>query len=481
MPGSIKKNFLYNILLNVSKVLFPLITAPYVSRVLEPDGVGLFNFATTYAGYFALLAALGVPMYGVREVAKLGECIEKQNKLVSEIISLEIFTTLLSSLIFCLSVLLIPQFSNYYAIFLVAGIAIYLTPFKIEWFFSGREEFGYITLRSLLIKVASVISLFIFVHKKEDLLIYVIIGTCAITLNELWNYCKLLKMGLRPYFTLHIKRHIRPLLILFASVIAISVYTMLDTLMLGFLSDYSQVGYYNSATHISKALMPIVTSLAIVAMPRLSYYMQQNKWVEINKLIVKSLSIVSFLAFPITIGVIVLAPTFVPLFFGEKFIGAVLPLQIIVLVVSIIGLNNIPVIQILAGLGHDKLYLYSVLVGTLSNFSLNLYLIPLYGAVGAAFASVMAEVLILIVSMIFVYKKTKIRLTNYGEIIKSLFVSLLFFPLGYILSLSFEGWGFVFLFTFIASVYYILLQYILKNTSVSIFLQIVNNKINHES
>lgn len=479
MSSSIKRNFLYNILLNVSKVLFPLITAPYVSRVLEPNGIGLYNFSTTYAGYFALLAALGVPMYGVREVAKLGGSIEKQNRLVSEIISLEIFTTLLTSLVFCLSIWLIPQLSNNCAVFLVAGIVIYLTPFKIEWFFSGREEFGYITFRSLLIKVLSVISLFIFVHDKEDLLIYVGIGTCATILNELWNYGRLLRIGLRPYFTLHIKQHIRPLLILFASVIAISIYTMLDTLMLGFLSDYSQVGYYNSATNISKGLMPIVTSLAVVAMPRLSYYMQQKDWGEINKLIVKSLSIVSFLAFPITIGVVVLAPTFVPLFFGEKFTEAVLPLQIIVLVVSIIGLNNIPVIQILAGLGYDKLYLYSVLVGTLSNFSLNFCLIPLYGATGAAFASVMAEILILIVSTMLVYKKTKIHITNYSEIIKSLSVSLMFFPLGYIMSLLIEGWGFICLFILVASAYYLLLQYFLKNMSVYALLKMINNKFHH--
>lgn len=466
-------------MLNISRVLFPLITAPYVSRVLEPNGVGLFNFSATYAGYFALLAALGVPIYGIREIAKLGDNLEGQNKLVSEIISLEVFTTQFSSLIFCFSVLLIPQFLNNFTIFLVSGIAIYLTPFKIEWFFSAREEFGYITFRSLVIKFLSVMSLFIFVHKKEDLLAYVIISTCATILNELWNYGKLLRIGLKPYFTLHIKQHIRPLLVLFASVIAISIYTMLDTLMLGFLSDYSQVGYYNSATHISKGLMPIVTSLAAVAMPRLSYYMQQKNWEEINKLIAKSLSIVSFLAFPITVGVIVLAPTFVPLFFGEKFIGAILPLQIIVLVVSIIGLNNISVIQIFAGLGYDKFYLYSVLVGTLSNFSLNLCLIPLYGAAGAAFASVIAEALILITSTMLVYKKTKIRITDYSEMINSLFVSLMFFPLGYIMSSLLKGWGYIFLFIIVAGAYYISLQYILKNSSVHIFLKIINNKIHH--
>ena len=147
MAKSIKRNFLYNILLNISKVIFPLITAPYVSRVLEPDGVGLFNFANTYAGWFALFAALGIPYYGIREVAKIKDDIDEQAKFISEIISISVIATCICSILMFLTLFFIPQLNENYVIFLVSGIILYMTPFKVDWFFQGKEEFGYITFR----------------------------------------------------------------------------------------------------------------------------------------------------------------------------------------------------------------------------------------------------------------------------------------------------------------------------------------------
>ena len=481
MSKSIKKNLLYNIALNLSKVIFPLITAPYVSRVLEPDGVGLFNFSYTYAGYFALFAVLGIPLYGVREIAKLRDSKSDENRFLSEIISLEIVVTILVSAIFLITVLLIPRLNENYAIFLIAGVALYISPCKVEWFFSGREEFGFITIRSLSVKVLSIIALFLFVHDKNDLIIYVILGALATVANELWNYGKLIKDGYRPHLTNSFKKHLKPLFVLFASTVAVSIYTMLDTLMLGFMSDYDQVGFYNNANHIAKSLMPVVTSLAAVAMPRLSYYMQSGNWDDINLLMKKSLSIVSFLAFPITVGVVIVAPTFVPLFFGELFYGAILPLQILVWVVTIIGLNNITAIQVLASMGYDTPYLKSVLSGTISNFVLNLLLIPILGAVGASISSVIAEIAVLVISTIYVYKKTPIRFTSFRELLNSGLVVLGFLPIAYFSSIVSNGWYFVGLFTIIAGLYYIIAQLALKNMSAIIFYNLIINKLHkHE-
>ena len=463
MAKSIKKNFIYNIILNLSKVIFPLITAPYISRVLEPDGVGLFNFSSTYASYFALFAALGVPMYGIREIAKIRDNRQSENKFLSEIISLELITTFLCTIIFVLSVYLIPSLECNKLLFLVAGIALYITPLKVEWFFSGHEDFGYITLRSLLIKTLSVIALFVFIHRKEDLLTYVIIGTMAIVANEIWNYIKLLHMGYRPYLTFRVQQHLKPLMILFVSAIAVSIYTMLDTLMLGFISSYDEVGFYNSANHIAKCMMPIVTSLAAVAMPRLSYYMQKGDWGEINIMLSKSLSVVSFLSFPMVMITILLAPTFVPLFFGELYIGSILPLQIIVLVVVVIGFNNITTIQILASLGYDRPYLYSVLSGTFTNFLLNLFLIPVFGAIGASIASVMAEVVILIVSIAAVIKHTKVRIRGIKETAISFVLGMLFIPLYLMISSYIKGWWLIIDFSLCALIFYFSFQIIFRN------------------
>ena len=476
MSKSIKKNYLYNILLSISKVIFPLITAPYVSRVLEPDGVGLFNFANTYAGWFTLFAALGIPYYGIREVAKIKDDVAEQTKFLSEIISISVIATLLCSFIMFLTLLFIPQLNENYIIFLVSGIILYTTPFKVDWFFQGKEEFVYITFRSLIIKTLSVFSLFLLVHEKSDLLIYVALNATAEVLNELWNFLKLYQSGIHPYFTFSGSHHIKPLFILFSSSIAISVYTILDTLMLGFMADYNEVGYYNCATHLSKALVPIVTSLAAVALPRVTKLKEDKNWDEINGLMNKSFSIVSFLSFPIAFGVLVVAPVFVPLFFGEQFYGTIIPLQIIIFTVVAIGFNNLTGIQILLGFGLDKAFLYSLLTGTVSNFTLNLLLIPYYGASGAAISSVFAETLILGVMLVFIYKNTPIRFCNYKDTAVNLTLSLSFMFVAVITGTYSSGWSFVLITITGCTLVYLFGQYIAKTSSSMMLIEMIKSK-----
>ena len=169
MAGSIKKNAFYNVLLNISQVIFPLITAPYVSRVLEPDGVGLFNFANTYAGYFALVALLGIPTYGVREVAKARDDKESLSMLVSQLMTIAVMTTVVVSAVYLITIAVVGQLTENYIIFLLAGFVIYLAPFKINWYYQGLEEFGFITMRSLILRTLGIICLFVFVRTKSDL------------------------------------------------------------------------------------------------------------------------------------------------------------------------------------------------------------------------------------------------------------------------------------------------------------------------
>lgn len=480
MAQSIKKNFIFNTLLGISRVIFPLITAPYVSRVLEPDGVGLFNFANTLAGYFALFGALGIPYYGIREVAKIRNDIEKQKQFVSEIISISVLATLISTIIFIAAIHFIPQLNENYTIFVIAGIVLYITPFRIDWFFSGLEEFGYITIRSLLVKTLGVVLLFVFVHDKNDLVAYVWLGVLTTVLNEVWNYLKLYKLGIHFRFTLSGGKHLKPLLVLFSSAIAISIYTVLDTLMLGFLSNYSEVGYYNCATHISKSILPIVTSLAAVVLPQVAIMKEEGRWTEINTLMNKSFSIVGFLAFPIMFGVIAIAPTFTPLFFGHQYAGAILPLQVIIVTVVAIGFSNITGIQILLGFGFDKNFLYSVLIGTMTNFIMNMMLIPKYGAVGAAIASVAAEILILIVMLRHVHQLTSIRFSCKFEIIKDAMLGAAFLVFDVVLAQLVDGWLLVATFILVCVIFYFTIQYLLGNSSEQIILKTVKQKIRHK-
>lgn len=476
--ASIKKNYLYNLLLQLSKVLFPLITAPYIARVLEPEGVGIVNFVNTYTSYFALFTVLGIPIYGMREIAKRKDDLKSSKIFVSQMISMELFFTLFISVIYILSVLLIDQLNENALLFFVAGISLYITPFKIEWFFSGREEFGYITFRSLAIKTISVVLLFVVVKNKGDLVNYICLNLFATIANEVWNYVKLFKLGICPCFTtVGCRRHFKPVLTLFASSIAISIYVMLDTLMLGFLSTYQEVGYYNSAMHLVKVLLPIATALSTVAMPKVSIYCKANEMDKINELMNKSLGIVSFLAFPLMMGVILVAPVFVPLFFGDQFYGAILPMQIGSGAIVAIGLNNLNGMQILTGLSKDRQFLISVTIGAIINFIFNLILIPRYGASGAAFSSVFAESVILVVNQLFVYRYTQVRLLSYTDLHKAIWGSLLFIPICWGINCFVSGWYFVFICVIVCSSIYVVTQRVFRNNMYFVIYETIANKI----
>ena len=479
--ASIKRNFAYNILLNLSRVIFPLITAPYISRVLEPDGIGLFNFANTYAGYFALFAVLGIPYYGIREVAKLHDNKEGLAKLVSELISVSFIATFIVTLIYITSIFLIGQLDENRMLFLVAGFLLYFSPFRIDWFYSGLEQFKYIALRTVVIRTVSIICMFVFVRTKSDLLVYMILNVCGTICGDVWNYVKLLQSGIRPRLTfVGLKKHLSPIFILFASSVAVSIYTILDTLMLGFMTNYQQVGYYNNAMPLSRSVVTIVTSLSAVVIPQMSQYCEAKKFDKINDLVNKSFMIVSFIVFPAAVGIACLAPTFIPLFFGPEFGGSVIPLMISSLLIIVIGLSNISCVQVLVGLGYDKLFCNSVLIGTISNFLLNLILIPIGGANGASVVSVFAEILVLGSSVRYVYCKTPLQLNvDVSNLLKSLCGSLLFLPTILLLSRCLSGWTLVGVFILVGSGIYMFSQKILKNQSLDLFVPVILQKLRH--
>ncbi len=476
--ASIKKNFIYNTLLNISRIIFPLITAPYVSRVLEPEGVGMYHFAATYAGYFALVSMLGVPTYGVREVAKFRDKPKDLSVLISQLFSIVAFTTIIVSFIYIISIIAIGQLNAEFVLFVLSGFCIYLSPFQTTWFYQGIEEFDYITIRSLIIKTLSVISLFIFVTQKEDLIVYVIISVSGTVLADIWNYWKMGAKGIYPKLTTKgLKQHLSPVLLLFASTVAISIYTILDTIMLGFIADYTEVGYYSNAMMLSKVFLTVITSLSVVSIPRFIYYYNNGDFVNANTLVNKSFSFASLIAFPLSVGIYCIAPVFVPWFFGQQFQGAVLPLKILGFLNVAIGFSNILGTQILVGMGLDKMFLRCILYGTVSNFLLNCILIPLCASVGASIASVIAEVLVTLSMAYYVYKYTPVRINAKKDILKSIMSSLLILPLLFLLPMFDSALMYLIVFVSVAIVVYSFAQYNFRNEMMMELIIIVKNRI----
>lgn len=480
--ASIKKNFIYNIVINVSAVIFPLITAPYIARVLEPNGIGLMNFANTYAGYYSMFAVLGAATYGIREIAKRRDSHEAKQQFFSEILTVLLINTIVVSSIFIATLLIFPKFNANFLIFFIAGFTIYFVPFGCNWYLSGLEKFGFIAGRNLLIRALAIICMFLFVKTKSDLYIYMILGVISQLGGILWNFSIIKKDNIKIRLCFKsLGKHYKPMLILFSSSVAISVYTMLDTIMLGFMKNYEEVGFYNSSINIAKTALSIVTSLSAVAIPRVSYYMERKDQKAISDLLSKSFFIVSILAFPMAVGLACIAPNFVPLFLGKAFYPSILPLIIVSGIIIAIGFNNITGMQTLLGMGYDKPYLYCLLIGTFLNFAMNLLLIPQYGAVGAAFSSVVAEFAILAAMVYAIRKYTQIRFKGVlGDIWKSLLASIFFIPITILLSKILEGWTLVIADIITCIIIYCFLQWILAShgfTMITANIRILQQKI----
>jgi O-antigen/teichoic acid export membrane protein len=400
---SLKKNVAYNTILTVSNVAFPIVTTPYVSRILGVENIGIVNFAVTYASYFALFVALGIPMYGMREIAKHNNNPEGRNKVFSELFTINVLSAVIFSIVYLVTIYSVPILSQDKDFLLITGISVLFVPFNVDWFFSGREKFKLVTLRTLAAKIIAVGGLFIFVRTREDIIPYLILTIVANLSSQIWNFGYMLKTEVRLRLKhLQIKKHLNAVLVLFASNIAISVYTILSTLLLGFLSDYTQVGYYTSAIKVSKIVLPIVTAMSPVMIARINTIKEEkDSQKEIMRLLNNSFGYMMMLAVPATIGLMVIAPRFVPLFFGEEFIPATASLQILSLLIVIIGVSTLFGWQALFAMGYEKKILTTTIFGTIINIGLTVLVVPQYGSLGASFAYVITEIIVAIMVVLF--------------------------------------------------------------------------------
>lgn len=280
------------------------------------------------------------------------------------------------------------------------------------------------------------------------------------------NIYQIKKEGIKIRLTTKgIRKHFSPMLLLFSSSVAISIYTMLDSFMLGLLSTYSEVAFYRNASTLCKTLLSIVTSLSAVALPRIAFYFKKRDYNNINILASKSVNIISFLALPMAVGIACIAPVFVPLFLGDQFVPAVMPTIIMSGVIIAIGYSNLMGIQILLGMGYDKLFLYSVLIGTFSNLILNFLFIPIWGATGAAMSSVIAEFAIVFVQIFIIKRHTSVRFRKIKTDIWKSSIALLFIPIAFGLEKIVEGWWYIIILISVCSILYYVSQMLLKNSS----------------
>lgn len=410
---SIKFNFIMNAILTVSSVIFPMITFPYYSRILGAEGTGSIGFAISVVAYFTMLASLGVPTYGIRACAKVRDDKEKLSQTVQELLIINGITTALMYVAFFVSLSVVPKFGEQKEVLLMVSISILLNTMGVQWLYSALEKYSYITMCTLAFKVLGIILMFSFVHQPEDYILYGGISAIASYGSGILNFINMRKyVSLKKRRAYNFKKHVKPILTFFFMAASISIYTNLDKVMLGFMKTNVDVGYYDASVKIKTILVSVVTSLGTVLLPRMSFYIEKGEKEAFQKTVTKAFRFVMVAATGLMVFFILFARESILLLSGDEFLPAVLPMQLLMVTLLLIGLSNITGIQILTPMGQEQKVLISIVAGAVVDFVLNLALIPRYSSSGAAFATVMAEVVVLAVQCIYMRDMLKNLVKN---------------------------------------------------------------------
>ena len=406
--NSIGKNFLYNAAYQILLILLPLITTPYISRILGADGIGTYSYTYTIANYFMLLAMLGVKNYGNRSIAAVREDRLRLSSTFWQIYGLQFWCALAALVLYFGYVLLFER--EYTLIALVQGIYVLSGLLDISWFFFGMEEFKITVLRNIAIRLINLVCIFLLVRTREDLWKYTLIMTLGALVSQgyLWFYLRRFVDWCRPKVR-EMAWHMRAELLLFIPVIAVSLYKMMDKVMLGQMSAITQVGYYESVEKIINIPLGVITALGTVMLPRMSNLVAKGKRKESRQYIYYSMLFAVFLASAMCFGMIGIARDLVPIFLGDAYLPCIPLLQAMAPTVLFIAWANVIRTQYLIPNKMDWSYIVSVMIGAGVNLVINGLLIPRLDAMGAVIGTICAEGSVCLCQTIMVRKQLEIK------------------------------------------------------------------------
>lgn len=398
---SVQHNFIMKSMMTAANVIVPLIIYPYICRILNPAGVGAVSFAQSIIYYFQIFALLGVPTYGIRACARVRDDKEELSRTVHEILFINLITGIISyaALFICMAV--VPQIRNEKALFLVASLSIICSIISCEWLYSGLEKYDFMAIASLSFKILMIIATFLFIKNENDYVIYAgvyVLGTTGWGIVTFLNLKKVIYIkNLGSY---DFKRHLKPVGIFFAMAIATTIYTQMDSVMIGFIKGTIENGYYDAAVKAKMAVVSCLSSLGAVLLPRSAYYLEKGEKDEFLSISSKALKLISIASVSICVCLVLLAEPIIMLLSGKQFVNSIIPMKIIMPSIIFIGITNITGIQMMIPLGREKQVLYSEIVGAVINLIVNALLIPKLGASGAAIGTVAAEFAVFIVQII---------------------------------------------------------------------------------
>ncbi len=406
---SLFKNSVYNVIYKALNVFFPLVIAAYVSRILLADGVGKVSAADNIAKYFVLVAALGLPSYGTKKIAEMNNKQETSNTFWELFIINSISTVICTA-----SYYFLINYANFFEekklLYSVSGILIPFNFINVDWFYQGREEYRYIMIRSIIVKILSLILIFIFVRTTDDFIIYAVILVFSKGFNYIFNIINLRKYIIRPNRNLKIIHHLSPVFALLAASIAIEIYTLADTTMLNVLKGDAIVGYYTTALKGINFVKTIVVAICAVFLPRLSYYYKSDNLQMFKKLANKGINVLINISIPAALGIFLVSSDAISIIFGTGFLPATSSMKILSFSVITVSLSNFIGYQVLVSIGKERIMLISTIAGALTNVILNFFLIPVLSMNGAAIASISTEALVIIIQYSFARKDIGINI-----------------------------------------------------------------------
>ena len=407
--SNLKKNYLYQASYQLLLIIVPLVTTPYLSRVLGASQVGVYSYTYSIANYFVMFATLGMSTYGVREIAACGDDRKSRSMVFWEMYGAQAFVSVV-----CIVAYIVYSFANPKGGFIIAtmwGMWVVSALFDVSWMFFGVEEFKMPTIRSIVTRLLSVVVIFGFVRGPEDLWVYcaAIAGSFLANQVLLWPFVRRYVDFVIPK-PKGVLRHLVPNLRLFIPVIAISFYVTLDKVMLGAIAGMTQAGYFEYSEKLSRMPMALVTAVGTVMLPRMTVELKSGNRKTALSLLESSIWAMLMMAFAMMFGIIGIAHEFAPVFLGSEFSSCDIIMCVLALIIPIVSTTNVLGRQYLLPTGRDTLFTLSVCVGAVVNFCLNLALIPVAGAMGAAVSTICAEFSVLIVQVMLTNRELPLRL-----------------------------------------------------------------------
>lgn len=406
---SIKKNFAYSFILTASSYVFPLLTYPYVSRILGVNGIGICNFIDSIINYFILFSMMGISTVGMREISQHRDDRKEMSRHFTGLLLLNLISTILAIVVLLVSMYTVKALFPYRDLLYIGVCKLFFNFFLIEWFYAGVEDFKYITNRSIIVRTIYVILIFAFIKDAGDYELYYFLTVSTYILNGIINifYCR--KYISLTFEDIHIRQYIAPFLTTGLYMLITNVYTSFNVTWLGFAAGTKEVGYYTTATKLYTIILALFTALTNVIFPRVTYLyakgLQDEFWEKIHKVV----EVVFATSIPIVITLAIYSSNLIHLLAGNGYEGAYIPFRIIAPLVFLVGYEQVLVIQILMATKHDKQIMRNSIYGAFVTILLSLLIVSKLGAIGTAIVWLITETTITLLSLRVIYKYTSYR------------------------------------------------------------------------